>query len=136
MNITATEIKFFGVTSVGTILTNTNLTFISKILFIDLAIDIQIGNFISSEGNQNVELTLEPQESATIQSFSEIFTGEIRGTGELFEILRSSGAGLGIFIQIMGFVLPPIILGILFVGIIVMIGFAIANVINKVRLKE
>ncbi len=136
MNVTATEIKFFGVTSVGTILTNTNLTFISKILFIDLAIDIQIGNFISSEGNQNVELTLEPQESATIQSFSEIFTGEIRGTGELFEILRSSGAGLGIFIQIMGFVLPPIILGILFVGIIVMIGFAIANVINKVRLKE
>ena len=101
-----------------------------------MAIDLQIGNFISSEGNQNVELTLEPQESATIQLFTEIFPNEIRGTGELFNILRSSGAGLSIFIQFMGIALPVLILGIMFVGIITIIGFGIARIFNNIRLKE
>ncbi len=63
------------------------------------------------------------------------FPNQIQGEGELFEILQSSGAGLSIFIQIMGFALPPLILGIMFVGIIVLIGFGISQVINKIRLK-
>ncbi len=75
------------------------------------------------------------QSSHNFQVIIPQFAGQIQGEGELFEILQSSGAGLGTFIQFMGVALPTLIIGIMFVGIIVLIGFAIVTIINKVMLK-
>ncbi len=84
----------------------------------------------------NNSLGLIGQASSSFNVFIPLFPNEIVGKGELFSILRSSGAGLSIFIQVMGFALPTLILGILFVGIIVIIGFGIARIFDNIRLKE
>lgn len=93
-----------------------------------------------AQGGHSLTLTCsdweeEGQSSHNFQVIIPQFAGQIQGTGELFEILQSSGAGLGTFIQFMGVALPTLILGIMFVGIIVLIGFAIVTVINNVMLK-
>lgn len=43
----------------------------------------------------------------------------------IYQVMASSGAGLGIFIHILGQALPLLLIGLAFVGILIVIGFAI-----------
>lgn len=61
----------------------------------------------------------------------------IQGTGQTYEVLKSSGSGLGIFIGYMTAVLPVLLIGVGFAFIIFLVGVgivsAIKSVINKVN---
>jgi hypothetical protein len=51
-------------------------------------------------------------------------------TGQaIYEVLDSSGAGLGLFFQFLGIALPILLFGLVFVGIIVAIAYSIKNVL-------
>lgn len=71
------------------------------------------------------------------QDYYPLFSGEITYTGSdrnVYSILRSSGAGLGKLFEYLSLSLPVLIIGIAMIGIILLIGLGIAQVIkNQVK---
>jgi hypothetical protein len=55
----------------------------------------------------------------------------ITGSGDIFDILNSSGAGLGIFIQFLGQALPVLLIMLALVGVITIIGYALVSGIKR-----
>jgi len=53
----------------------------------------------------------------------------IQGQGNIYAVMKSSGAGLGKFIQYMSLTLPFLVIGLMIVGIIIVIGLAIKSII-------
>ena len=53
----------------------------------------------------------------------------------IYQVMNSSGAGLGIFIKLLAQALPMLLIGLAFVGILIGVGFAIATVIKKFNMK-
>lgn len=89
-------------------------------------------NLIISCNNTNGDL------GTGIVSFSifvPIFEGEFVGSGNLYNIMRSFGAGLGLFFTYLTIGLPVLLIGLAFVGIIIVIGMAIAHLVNKFKLQ-
>ncbi len=79
----------------------------------------------------NNSINLIGTDSSTFNVFIQLFPNEIAGEGELFDVLRSSGAGLSTFIQFMSRSLPVLLIILVMVGIIVAVGLGISTVIRK-----
>ena len=54
----------------------------------------------------------------------------IKGSGAIYEVLNSAGAGLGSFIAVMGVALPTLLIGLGFVAVIISIAFGITHIIK------
>ena len=54
----------------------------------------------------------------------------IQGSGAIYEVLNSAGAGLGSFIAVMGVALPTLLIGLIFVAVIISIAFGITHIIK------
>lgn len=52
--------------------------------------------------------------------------------GELYSVMESSGAGIGIVMQVLGSTIPRLLIPIFFVVVLVIIGLAIARILPKV----
>lgn len=58
------------------------------------------------------------------------FVGEIQGTGTIYKTLRSSAAGLALFLHYMTFALPNFILVLLLIGLVITIAYFIAKAVK------
>ena len=109
----------------------------------DIPVQVQNVTLISlTEGSHDVVVSCNNSigqiglDTALFTIFIPLFPNESVGEGELFNILRSSGAGLSTFIQFMSASIPVLLIGLLFVGIILVIGFAIATIIKRATFME
>lgn len=60
----------------------------------------------------------------------------IKGSGDIYDFSKSSGAGLGLFLGYMALALPLFLIGLAVVGIFVAVGYALSSVIRKFIIKE
>ncbi len=115
---------------------------VDRLYIVNISADTQ-DVFLSSsliEGGHNLILTCSDFEDLVQDSSSFTvgfpppppqFPDKIQGEGAIFEVMQSSGAGLGSFIQFMSRSLPVLLIILVMVGIIVAVGFGIATVIRR-----
>lgn len=70
--------------------------------------------------------SLEEQPTVTITQ-----SNLIQGSGAIYEVLNSAGSGLGIFLQMIGSSLPLLLIGLAFVGIVVVVAWSIKRMIDN-----
>jgi len=70
--------------------------------------------------------SLEEQPTVTITQ-----SNLIHGSGAIYEVLSSAGSGLGIFLQMIGSSLPLLLIGLAFVGIILVVAMGITHLIRN-----
>ncbi len=83
-----------------------------------------------------------PQRTITIYNLAErdypLFSGEIVYTGErqdIYDVSRSTGAGIGKFFEYLKIALPVLLVGLAFFVIIIIVGMAFKNLFQKFQLK-
>ena len=69
-------------------------------------------------------------------SFISVFSGEIQGSGNLYDLMRGFGAGLGLFFTYLALGLPLLLIGLALVVIIIIIGMGIRDIIKGTPLMK
>lgn len=113
--------------------TNTTLN-ISNLPIFELetgvyTLDVYAEDLVGNIGNSEVVFAYN-----TIIPDEIIFTGE--DSSNLYGLMRSLGAGMGLLFVYLTSSLPILILGLMIIGVIVAIGFAIVSIFNKFKLRE
>lgn len=102
--------------------------------------DIAISSWLYNPNTQELTFDTEGMGNYTYTTISAVVDSEgnlIQGSGNLYATMKSSGAGLGKFLGYLTSTLPILLLGIGFVGIIVLVGVGlvsgIKNLMNKLK---